>query len=148
MAEGHHSCHRAATTGESTSSVLTPVCEVVLPHSLPPPQILHVIFCALTNILKKAGPGAQLIATQIEEAGGLDKIKELQHHRDEHIYRLACEIINKYFTAEVHCMLTTITLLNTIISVTPSFPPEHGGLIRQVRCYSVGTPVWPHHQPA
>jgi len=43
----------------------------------------------------------QLIATQIEEAGGLDKIKQLQQHWSRGIRRLACEIIDKYFTAEV-----------------------------------------------
>ena len=62
-----------------------------------------------------AGPSVQLIATQIEEAGALDKIEGLQHHRDMDIYRLAYGIIDKYFGAEVHCMLTTITLFSTII---------------------------------
>ena len=141
-------CLRAATTGESTSSILTPVCEVVLPHSLPPPpppQTLRVILSALVNIFKKAGPGTHLIATQIEEAGGLDKIEGLQQHREQHVHRLAYEITDKYFTAEVqvHCMLTTITLFRTIFPSFTSLPP---GLIRQVRCFSVGTPVWPHYQ--
>ena len=66
-----------------------------------------------------AGPGAQLIATQIEEAGGMDTIEGLQQHRDMDIYRLAYGIIDKYFSAEVHCLLTTITLFSTIISASP-----------------------------
>ena len=51
-----------------------------------------------------AGPDVQLIATQIEEAGGLDKIERLQNHRDETIYRLASEIIDKYFFEEVRTL--------------------------------------------
>ena len=108
---------RAAITGESTSSILTRVCEMFLPHSLPPPQTLRVILSGLVCIFKKAGPGVQLIATQIEEAGGLDKIKGLQQHREQHVHRLAYDITDKYFTAEVHCMLTTIT--QSFVSLPP-----------------------------
>ena len=71
-----------------------------------------------------AGPGVQLIATQIEEAGGMDTIEGLQQHRDMDIYRLAYGIIDKYFGSEVHCMLTTITQFSTIISPAPPFSQD------------------------
>ena len=41
------------------------------------------------------------ITSQIEECNGLDKIEELQSHRNEEIYKLAFEIIDKYFSEEV-----------------------------------------------
>jgi len=59
-----------------------------------------VILDGLANVLKMAGPDAEFIATAIEEAGGLDKIEKLQHHRNEDIYKLAYTIIDKYFTLE------------------------------------------------
>lgn len=40
------------------------------------------------------------ITSQIEECNGLDKIEELQSHRNEEIYKLAFEIIDKYFSEE------------------------------------------------
>ena len=52
-------------------------------------------------MLKMAGPDVEFIATAIEEAGGLDKIENLQHHSNEDIYRLAFSIIDKYFTSDV-----------------------------------------------
>ena len=60
-----------------------------------------MILDGLANVLKMAGPDAEFIATAIEEAGGLDKIEKLQHHRNEDIYKLAYTIIDKYFTLEV-----------------------------------------------
>lgn len=61
---------------------------------------IQVILDGLANVLKMAGPDAEFIATAIEEAGGLDKIEKLQHHRNEDIYKLAYTIIDKYFTLE------------------------------------------------
>ena len=131
-------CLRAATTGESTSSILTPVCEVVLftPYVPSPPQILRVILSALMIILNMAGPDVQLIAAQIKEAA-LDKIEQLQHHMDQNVFTLAHRILDKYIyvTVEVHHMLTTITLFISVSPSFPSLPPGHRGLITQVRCY-------------
>ena len=64
-------------------------------------QTVQVILDGLANILKMAGPEVEVIATMIEESGGLDKIEKLQHHKNKDIYKLAYKIIDKYFPAEV-----------------------------------------------
>ena len=52
-------------------------------------------------MLKTGRPSTDLIATAIEEAGGVDKIEKLQQHTNEDIYKLAYAIIDKYFELEV-----------------------------------------------
>ena len=79
-----------------------------------------MILDGLANVLKMAGPDAEYIATAIEEAGGLDKIEKLQHHRNEDIYKLAYTIIDKYFTSEVssvalsHCVTLHCVVLHCV----------------------------------
>ena len=90
--------------------VLTPFCQLL---SLDDPQILVVVLDGISNILKMAAPNeTDLLAltSQIEECGGLDKIEELQNHRNAEIYKLAFDIIDKYFTDEVNFCLIEITL--------------------------------------
>ena len=64
-------------------------------------QTIQVVLDGLANILKMAGSDVEVITTQIEEAGGLEKIEELQHHRNQDIYQLAYNIIDKYFSIGV-----------------------------------------------
>ena len=59
--------------------------------------VIQVILDGLGNILKAAGPNTSIITDIIEEAGGLDKIEQLQHHENVDIYKLAFSIIDKYF---------------------------------------------------
>ena len=62
-----------------------------------------MILDGLANMLKLAGSGDALftITGMIEEAGGLDKIEKLQHHKNEDIYKLAYVIVDKYFSSRV-----------------------------------------------
>jgi importin subunit alpha-2 len=56
----------------------------------------------LSNILNAAALLKEVdhVAMMIEEAGGLDKIEALQSHETEAVYKLAFNIIDKYFSAE------------------------------------------------
>ena len=52
-------------------------------------------------MLKMAGSTYEIIASAIEEAGGLDKLEKLQQHKNKDIYKLAYTIIDKYFNNTV-----------------------------------------------
>lgn len=80
--------------------VLQPFCQLLTTDD---PQILVVVLDGISNILKMASTNYDdlySLTTQIEECNGLDKIEELQNHRNEEIYKLAFEIIDKYFSEE------------------------------------------------
>lgn len=80
--------------------VLQPFCQLLTTDD---PQILVVVLDGISNILKMASSNyddLMSITSQIEECNGLDKIEELQSHRNEEIYKLAFEIIDKYFSEE------------------------------------------------
>ncbi|RNA00815.1 importin subunit alpha-3 [Brachionus plicatilis] len=78
-----------------------PLCQAL---SIDDPQVLAVVMDALSNILKLAACSHDdlvSVTSQIEECGGLDKIEDLQNHRNEEIYKLAFDLIDKYFTEDV-----------------------------------------------
>lgn len=62
-------------------------------------RLFQVILDGLGNILKSSGENSTFITEAIEEAGGLDKIEQLQQHDNVDIYKLAFSIIDRYFTA-------------------------------------------------
>jgi hypothetical protein len=81
--------------------VLEPFCNLLGSED---PQILVVVLDGISNILKMASASDEdvdLITNQIEECGGLDKIETLQNHPNEEIYKLAFDIIDRYFSDEV-----------------------------------------------
>ena len=85
--------------------MLQPFCQLLATDD---PQILVVVLDGISNILKMASSNYNdlvSITSQIEECNGLDKIEELQSHRNEEIYKLAFEIIDKYFSEEVYNLL-------------------------------------------
>lgn len=81
--------------------VLQPFCNLL---SVDDPQILVVVLDGISNILKMASQNEDdidILTTQVEECGGLDKIENLQNHPNEEIYKLAFDIIDRYFSDEV-----------------------------------------------
>lgn len=60
-----------------------------------------MILDGLGNMLKLAGPNYNVVASIIEESGGVDKIEMLQQHKNVDIYKLAYCIIDKYFSSDV-----------------------------------------------
>lgn len=52
-----------------------------------------------------AGPRVEEVATLIEECDGLTKIEELENHENTEIYKLAYEIIEKFFSGNVSFFL-------------------------------------------
>lgn len=56
-----------------------------------------------------AGPEAERIATLIEECDGVSKIEELENHENAEIYKLAYEIIEKFFSASVSIVYILLT---------------------------------------
>ncbi|GMR29963.1 hypothetical protein PMAYCL1PPCAC_00158, partial [Pristionchus mayeri] len=79
------------------AGVIAPFCALL---SIKDPQIIQVVLDGINNVLKMAGPTADVICQQIEECGGLDRIEHLQNHENEDIYKLAYEIIDTYFSDE------------------------------------------------
>jgi len=59
---------------------------------------LQVVLDGLNNMLKVAASHVEEVANLIEECEGLAKIERLQSHENVEIYKLAYEIIEKYFT--------------------------------------------------
>lgn len=63
-------------------------------------QIVQVLLDGLNNMLETSKPDYDAICRMIEDCGGLDKIEELQKHQNKQIYKLAFDIIDKYFSTE------------------------------------------------
>lgn len=59
---------------------------------------MQVVLDGLNNMLKVAGSHVEEVANLIEECEGLAKIERLQSHENVEIYKLAYEIIEKFFT--------------------------------------------------
>lgn len=78
--------------------VIPPFCNLLVVKD---PQVVNVVLDGINNILKMAGDDVESLCQQIEECGGLDKIENLQNHENEDIYKLAYDIIDKYFSGDI-----------------------------------------------
>ena len=98
--------------------VLQPFCNLL---TIEDAQILVVVLDGISNILKMASNSEDdidILTTQIEECGGLDKIETLQNHPNEEIYKLAFDIIDRYFADDVSISFihsTTNNLLKNVV---------------------------------
>ena len=93
----HTHTHTHTSLTHTHTHTHTPLSHT-LTHTHTHTQTIQVILDGLANILRMAGPDVEVITTQIEEAEGLEKIEQLQHHKNQDIYRLAYKIIDKYFS--------------------------------------------------
>ena len=66
---------------------------------------LHIIILLETFQAADSIGQVDTVAVMIEEAGGVDKIEQLQQHENEDVYNAAYNIIDKYFSAEVSTCL-------------------------------------------
>jgi importin subunit alpha-1 len=87
-----------------TQGCIKPLCDLL---SASDARIITVALEGLENILKvgekeakEHGGVANPYATHIEEAEGLDKVEQLQHHHNHEIYEKAVKILETYFAAE------------------------------------------------
>lgn len=78
--------------------VIPPFCDLL---NVKDTTIVQVVLDGISNVLKMAAEEVENVASMIEECGGLDKIEQLQSHENEDIYKLAYEIIDKYFSDDV-----------------------------------------------
>jgi len=101
-----------ATTGGSAAQIayfvkygcIRPLCDVLVSSDV---KIVSVALEAIENILKsgqdlaaKTKDEENKYAALIEEADGVDKLDDLQSHKNEDIYRKAVELLENYFNAE------------------------------------------------
>ena len=84
---------------------IRPICDLL---TCPDPRIIMVCLEALENILK-VGEAVKssgltgdenLFGTLVEEAGGLEKIENLQSHDNNDIYQKAVKILETFWTED------------------------------------------------
>lgn len=78
--------------------VIPPFCDLL---QCKDPQVIQVVLDGINNMLKMAGPNVDRVTTMIEECSGLDKIEALQAHENMEIYKLAYDILERYFSDDV-----------------------------------------------
>ncbi len=53
----------------------------------------------LGNVMKYLNNGENVLAREFEDCNGLDKMEELQAHPSKEVYKLAYNILTKYYDA-------------------------------------------------
>ena len=91
--------------------VLDPFCNLLTADDA---KIICIILDGLTNIFNAAKHISDLavdeMRTVIEANGGLDKIEQLQNHKNDEVYKKAHEIIETFFPEDVR--FYTVKLLS------------------------------------
>lgn len=101
-----------ATSGGSPEQIrylvsqgcIKPLCDLLTASDA---RIVTVALEGLENILKvgekdaREGNGVNLFATHIDQADGVEKIGNLQHHHNQDIYEKAVKILETYFADEL-----------------------------------------------
>jgi len=80
-----------------SQGVIPPFCNLLTCNDV---QVIQVVLDGISNILSRAGDEVEAVASMIEECGGLDKIEFLQNHENGDIYKLAYNIIERYFSED------------------------------------------------
>ena len=87
-------------------------------------HLIQVLLEAIENILKAGKINYKNLSANdfvniIEQAGGLEKLENLQHHKNNNIYEMSLRILENYFETEeqIHkdsdCLTESIQLLQT-----------------------------------
>ena len=79
--------------------VIAPFCALLKAKDT---QVVQVVLDGISNMLKQCTETEELerVTGLIEECGAVDDIEELQNHPNEEIYKLAYDIIDRYFSQE------------------------------------------------
>lgn len=78
--------------------VIPPFCDLLTCKDA---QVIQVVLDGINNMLKMSSHIVDRLCTMIEECNGLDKIEQLQNHDNIEIYKLAYDIIERYFSEDV-----------------------------------------------
>ena len=99
------------TSGGSANQIILLVQMGVIPYCVrlmdfSDPKMLMVVLDGLFNILKCAEKLGEVdrVGQMIEEAGGVDKLEQLQNHDNSDVYRKSLEMVERFFNPDEECL--------------------------------------------